>query len=93
MTKFEVGDLVSINIIDSGFTLCFGAGGLREHSHYNLKRYPYDGKVESLGGTVALITEVILNKLQQPLGYCLLQGEETHVCKAIWADKYLTKIS
>jgi hypothetical protein len=97
MRKFEAGDLVEIDVSDTGFTLCHGSYGvngshmLREHSHLETGRHPY-GTLQTLGNMAVLITKVVPNKLDQPLLYEILHRDTTYFCKAILADKYFIKL-
>ena len=64
---------------------------------FGLKECPCDQRsidglsdiYDSLDGKVGLLSEVILNKLDQPVGYRILMDGNTYFCKSIMADKYL----
>ena len=54
-----------------------------EHYHYSFENYYklYEGKV-------ALIVNVVNNRLDQPMGYRVQIGNEIWFCKSVIADKY-----
>jgi len=92
MKFYKPGQLVFVEITASGFTLCSKAGQhstlLTEHHHVQDKRFYI-----SLGHTTGLVTNVILNRLEQPLIYEILFGKDTYSCKAFLADQYLVVLS
>ncbi len=87
--KYNPGDLVRI-IRQDDWCLFYDtreASMLREMPAAQNK-HPEYGLV-SLEHSVALVTETILNKLQQPIAYQLDLGGYTAVCKSILAEKYI----
>lgn len=56
---------------------------LAEHYHYSFEKF-YD----SYEGKVALIVNVVRNRLDQPMGYRVQIGNEIWFCKSVVADKY-----
>ena len=56
---------------------------LAEHYHYSFEDFYrlYEGKV-------ALIVNVMNNRLEQPMGYRVQIGNEIWFCKSVIADKY-----
>ncbi len=97
MTKFERGELVLVKVTERGFTLAAPAHGkvgcLREYPHTEGRRKDPYAPAYSLGHQMALITNIIPNKLEQPLVYELLCDSQTYSCTSLLASKYLIKIS
>ena len=92
MKTYKPGDLVLVEVSTSGFTLCTPhgkySGPLKEYTHTERSRHYI-----SLGHRTALITQVITNRLNQPLVYEMLCENTSYSCKAILADKYLVMIN
>ena len=97
-SNFSEGDLVEVTAQDGPrqWTLCgktIGSRALTEcltfYDDIDTFSEPHH---TCLLGKVALVTKVILNKLDQPLIYELRFSEDTYYCKAFLAHKYLRKI-
>jgi hypothetical protein len=94
--EFKAGDLVQV-VRCGSFTLCYALRssppGLRERPVNDLKIYSHspvkkDNIFEDLEGNLGLIVYVILNRLDQTMGYrVLIKGKEMF-CKSKVAEKY-----
>ena len=54
-----------------------------EHYHHSFEKHH-----DSFEGKVALIVNVIKNRLDQPMGYRVQIGEKIWLCKSVIAEKY-----
>ena len=66
--------------------------GLKECpcSDFEVYSHPEHNDIyDHLEGKIGLLHEVILNKLDQPVGYRILIDGQIYFCKAIHAHKYL----
>jgi hypothetical protein len=99
--NFRPGDLIKIIRSDDGWTLVktidygISAGGLREMPVDKMPAAGGYGGTEyynSVENKLALILEVIVNRLDQPTGYRILMTGDTWFCKSIMAEKYFEKV-
>jgi hypothetical protein len=93
------GDLLRVCVTDN-MTVCTSPRSefftLREcvANAHEVYSHPSVGKVyEPLEGQLALVLEIIENRLGQPLLYKLHINDQIYACKAIFVRKYFNKVS
>jgi len=97
-SRLKEGDLVEVLVQDGPrqWTLCgrtFGVKSLIECiSWQDNPDLINDPAHVCMQGQLGLITQVVRNKLSQPLIYELNFSNEIYYCKALLAEKYLRKI-
>ncbi len=92
-TNYKVGQIITISTTNK-WTLGRSLLGedpwlrecptpLSEHYHDSFEKHH-----DSFEGKVALIVNIIKNRLDQPMGYRVQIGEKIWLCKSVIAEKY-----
>ena len=95
--KLKEGDLVEVLVQDGPrqWTLCgrsIGVKSLIECISWNYDPHTIkDPAHVCLQGQYGLVTQIVRNKLNQPLIYELNFSNDIYYCKAVLAEKYLRK--
>jgi len=98
-TIYREGDLIRFERFENKWTLCGSTRSeppvLREFPVKEFEIYTAKGLAESFKsfeGKVGLIVSIHRNRLDQPLGYRVMVGDNTWFCKSVIADKYFSLV-
>lgn len=92
-TNYKAGEIIRISTWN-GWTLgCnrkIADPWLRELPTLSSEHYhsSFENHCNSFEGKVALIVNVIRNRLDQPMGFRIQVGQEIWLCKSVIAEKY-----